>query len=319
MKKEIYSQILNKIKSSQNILITTHENPDGDAIGSVCAFYEFLKINNKQGYIFCADQPNSSFHFLPHIEQFKSRKENVPLNKIDLVVALDCGSIHRSRIEEEIKKLNCPVINIDHHLSNNNFGTINLVDASAVATAQLLDNFFKYAKIAINKNIANCILTGIQTDSGNFAYSATNSEAFEIASKMLIKGAKIRDIIASNEKNKTLPILKVWGVALSRLQHNKHYGIASTVLRQEDLKRFDVVKQDIEGLASFLNNLKDVKIVLVLYELSDGRVKGSFRTNRNDVDVARLAQVLGGGGHRKSAGFEIMGTLEKVGEGWKVV
>ena len=135
---------------------------------------------------------------------------------------------------------------------------------------------------------------------------------------MVINGANIRNILTSTAKNKNLATLKAWGFALSNLRYNPNYDIAYTVLTRKNLADFGVNKQDLEGLASFLNNLKDAKIVLVLYELGDGRVKGSLRTNKDDVDVCVLAQVFGGGGHKKAAGFEVEGRLKQTVSGWRI-
>jgi len=319
MNKEIYTQILNKIKEVNNILITTHENPDGDAIGSVCAIAELVGVLGKNFHIFCNDQPEKAFLFLPHTGKINTDRKKIPLAKIDLVITVDCGKFARTRIAEEIKQHNIFTINIDHHISNDNFGDINVVDDGAVSTTQIIYEFLKHNKIEINRKMANCILTGIVTDSGNFAYAATNSQTFSVASEMLIEGANVRSILNYTAKNKNLTTLKAWGFALSHLQHHKEYDIVYTILTQDDLKKLEVNKQDLEGLASFLNVLKDAKVIMVLYELGDGRVKGSFRTNKEDIDVSKLAQILGGGGHKKAAGFEIEGKLERVGNKWKIL
>ncbi len=318
LKEEKYKEILFAIDSARNILITMHENPDGDAIGSACAFYEFLYFKNKNCAIFCADETPGSLKFLPHTEKISNKKEEIDFNKHDLAIVFDCGGLFRSKIDDEIMAVGCQVINIDHHLSNDNFGNINLVDTSAVATAQIIYDFFKYSKAPISKGMANCILTGIQTDSGNFAYTNTNKESFKIAGEMLARGANIRDIVSSTEKNKTVSSLKLWGKALNRLQRKDKYGIAFTVLTQKDLVEYEATKNELEGLAGFLNSLKDVKMTLVLYETGDGRVKGSLRTNRDEIDVSRLAKILGGGGHEKASGFEIKGQLKKTGGGWQI-
>ena len=112
--------------------------------------------------------------------------------------------------------------------------------------------------------------------------------------------------------------MKAWGLALSRLTYNKNYDVVYTVLTQSDLKNFGIGTDDLEGLSNFLNTLKDAKIIMVLYELSDGRIKGSLRTTRHDVDVSKIAMCLGGGGHKKAAGFEIKGQLRQTDAGWEV-
>jgi len=315
---EIYNLIDRAIENSESILITTHENPDGDALASMLAFYLFLQTLNKRVYLFCYNEPDPSFYFLPNVKKIISDKSKIPIAKIDLAILLDCGSINRSRLEVELESCQSPIINIDHHFSNTNFGSINLVDCEAVSTTQILYNFFKHIKIKISKEIAQCILTGLLTDSGNFAYAATNSATFTTASELLLKGANVRDIINAFHKNKKIATLKIWGLAMNRLEHNRRYDIAYTILTRADMDELKVNPQDLEGLSSFLNNTKDAKIILVLYELGDARVKGSFRTNGSGIDVSRLAQIFGGGGHKKAAGFEIEGKLQQTESGWKI-
>ncbi len=316
---KIYTDIANKLSSAKKILLTTHENPDGDALGSLVAMYDYLLTQDKQCFLFCYNLAEHQFQFLPHSEKIIEDKNKIPFAEFDLVIMLDCASLHRSRIGDLIKKMNLPIINIDHHISNEKFGDINLIDAKAVSTTQILYDFFKSQKIVIKQNMATGILTGILTDSGNFAYTTTTSHTFNIASEMLTSGANVRSILNATKKRKDLPTLQIWGLALNRLQYNSKYDVAYTVLTQDDIKEFNINMNDLEGLASFLNTLKNAKAVLVLTELDDGRVKGSFRTNRNDVDVSKFAQAFGGGGHQKAAGFEIRGKLQQTDQGWTIV
>jgi phosphoesterase RecJ-like protein len=312
------AQLFAVLASAKTILIATHENPDGDALASAGLVYELCTADGKQAQLFCKDAPDKNFSFLPHIEKICSDKNKLVLADVDAVAVLDCANLKRTGIADEIKNLKLPILNIDHHRSNDNFGDVNIVDGDAVSTTEILYELLKTKKEAITKSMATCILTGILTDSGNFAYTATNTQTFEVASEMLTRGANVRGIIAYTQKNKRLPTLKIWGLALSRLRYSPRYDIAVTMLTQADLKRFSVAKEDLEGLSNFLNTLKDAKIILVLYELPDGRVKGSLRTTREGVDVCQLAQAFGGGGHTKAAGFEVEGKLEQTKSGWMV-
>lgn len=311
-------KIFDILASAQTVLITAHESPDGDALASMGVWYDYLATAGKSVIAYVNDEPDEAFRFLPHIERYLTDKSQVPFAALDAVVVVDCASLRRTGIEPELAKSAAPIINIDHHISNSRFGTVNMIDADAVSTTQILYEVLKIGGIPLNKERANCILTGLLTDSGNFAYAATNAATFDIASEMLMRGANARDIINYTYKNKTLPMLKAWGLALSRLRVNTTYGVAYTMLSHEDMQRFAIDKEDLEGLANFLNTLKDAKIVLVLYELGDGRVKGSFRTTHEDVDVAKIAVALGGGGHAKAAGFEVEGRLVADGERWRI-
>lgn len=306
------------LESAQTVLVTAHENPDGDALASIGVWYDYALAAGKTAYAYVNDKPDEAFAFLPHVGKYLTDASTIPFGTLDAVIVVDCASVRRTGIEAEIAGAQVPVINIDHHISNNRFGTVNVIDPDAVSTTQIIYEILKAGGVSITKDRANCILTGILTDSGNFAYAATNAATFDIASEMLMRGANARDIITYTYKNKSLRTLKAWGLALSRLRVNGTYGVAHTVLSGEDMRRFHIDKDDLEGLANFLNTLKDATIILVLYELGDGRVKGSFRTTSDDVDVSKIALALGGGGHAKAAGFEVEGKLVQDGERWKI-
>jgi phosphoesterase RecJ-like protein len=182
---------------------------------------------------------------------------------------------------------------------------------------ELVYKFFKANKIRTNKNIATCILSGILTDSGNFLYQSTSDKTIEISGEMLKYGANLPQILENTWRNKSLPALKVWGTAFSRLKFNKKYGIAFSVLTLEDIKGID--EEDLEGISNFLGNLEEAKAVLLLREQKDGTIRGSLRSSHPTVDVSLLARRLGGGGHAKASGFTIEGKMEKIEKGWKIV
>ena len=314
-----YAAVAELLAGAKRVLLTTHENPDGDALASVCLLYDALTTAGKEVYIFCKSVPDAAFHFLTHLEHVQSALVGIPFADLDLVVVLDCASLKRTGAALEINTVVCPVVNIDHHRSNDRFGSLQLIDAEAVSTTQILYELYQVAQWEISKIMATCMLTGILTDSGNFAYAATNAQTFTIASDMLQRGANVRDILRYTNKAKRLPVLHIWGLALSRLRHNTVYDIVYTVLTKQDLQDFGVGTEDLDGLSNFLNTLKDATIVMVLYELPDGRIKGSFRATHDGVDVSGLAQSLGGGGHAKAAGFEIVGRLEQRAGDWRIV
>ena len=166
--------------------------------------------------------------------------------------------------------------------------------------------------------MANCILTGILTDTGNFLYPSTSPQTINIASEMLKAGARLPQIMENTWRNKSIASMKAWGKAMFNLQINKKYNLALTVLLNEDVPD-EVTEDDLDGMSGFLSNLGKVNGLMLLRELKDGKIKGSLRTSKPDIDMSRLAVMLGGGGHARAAGFTIEGRLEKTGEGWKIV
>jgi bifunctional oligoribonuclease and PAP phosphatase NrnA len=307
----------NLIKSSNNILIVTHDQPDGDAVASACLMAEILSINKKKYWLYCSSQVNNQLNFLPHIDEFKNYYENFDF---DLIISLDCGSLERTKLEKEIqgRKNFQKVLEIDHHPKIKDYADLEVRDAFAAATTEVLYDFVKANKIKIDKNIANCILTGILTDTSNFLYPSTSPETINIASEMLSMGARLPQIMENTWRNKSISSMKTWGTAMSRLKINPQYNFAYTILKKEDVPK-EVTEEELEGMSGFLSNLDDVNAVMLLREISDGKIKGSLRTSKPNVDVSKLAHTLGGGGHVKAAGFTIEGKLEKTENGWKIV
>ena len=245
------------------------------------------------------------------------------LTGFTLIIALDCGSLERTGLAREIegRGFNQFFIEFDHHLKNGNRSDLEIRKPEAVATTEILYYFFKANKIKINKNIADCILTGILTDTGNFLYSATSQKSINIASEMLLYGARFPRIVRNTLYNKSLPAMKVWGLALNNLKINKKYNFAFSVLTLAEIEKFssDESEDVFDSISGFLSNLYGVKGVLFLREEKGGKLKGSLRSAHPKVDVSKLASRLGGGGHAKASGFVLEGKIEKEGNNWVVI
>jgi phosphoesterase RecJ-like protein len=155
-------------------------------------------------------------------------------------------------------------------------------------------------------------LTGFITDTDSFTNAATSADAMAASGELLRHGGNLHQITGSTIKNKTIPSLKLWGIALSRLQKNEPLNLTYTYITQQDLKDNQANDGELEGIANLLNNLEDTHIAMVLKETTDKKIKGSLRTTRSDVDVTEIAKKMGGGGHKKAAGFVVEGTIEDV-------
>jgi len=317
MDSTLYTKAYNLIKKSSNILVATHEQPDGDALASACLMAEILTLLNKKYRLYCYSEVNHQYNFLPHLEEFKNYNENF---NFDLIITLDCGSVERTKLDKEIlsRRPDQLILEIDHHPIARAYADLEIRDSAAAATTEILYYFLKANKIKINKDLASCILTGILTDTGNFLYPSTSSETVNIASEMLRLGAKLPQILENTWRNKSIASMKTWGKAMSRLKINQQYNFGFTVLKSEDVPA-EVTEEELEGISGFLSNLNAVKAVMLLRQLPDGRIKGSLRTSKPNVDISKLARALGGGGHAKAAGFTVEGDLEKTENGWKIV
>ncbi len=321
MEKNVYIKAFNKIKQAHKILLVTHNQPDGDALSSICALIELLINLNKNFFAYCYDAPSRQFNFLPHLEKINSHKNELIFSEYDLIIALDCGNLNRTKLTREIKNKssNQFIIEFDHHPKIDNYANIEIRDSSSSSTAEILYHFFKNNKIKINKNLAVCILTGILTDTGNFLYPNTSDQTIKIASEMLLYGARFSQILESTWRNKSLSAMQIWGQAINNLRINQKYNFACSVLTYQDLSQEGTADEGSEGIASFLSNLYGVNGLILLREEEKGKIKGNLRTNNPQIDISKLAQVLGGGGHAKASAFVIEGSIKKTDKGWKII
>lgn len=316
--------LINKLEqlilAAKKILILTHQKPDGDALGSGLAFCEFLDTLGKTNDFFALGPITTSADFLPGRKKIKSDFGKIALSNYALIIILDCGDLKQTGIEAELRALpaDFPIVNIDHHQTNENFGILNILDSESSSTAEIVFSLFEQLNFPVSKNAATSLLTGLITDTANFSNPATTFSSLEAAGRLLARGAKLGEISSNVLQNKSLDVLKFWGKILSRLTENKELGVVTTVITREDLELANLDEEALEGVTNFLNNLKGAKMVLVLKALEDGKIKGSFRTTTPGVDVSRLAKTFGGGGHAKAAGFTIPGKLVKIEGGWRI-
>ncbi|MBI3231554.1 MAG: bifunctional oligoribonuclease/PAP phosphatase NrnA [Candidatus Doudnabacteria bacterium] len=315
--KENFDKARNLIDQSQRILLTMHERMDGDDGGSVLALAKHLESKGKN--VTCAIRQGvpQALRFLPGSHKIL---DDITHEKFDLIIA--CGCSNRKRCgSEKIMSLGAPLINIDHHPDNENFGKINIVDPNKSSVAELVYDMFQHHKWPIDKDIATCLLTGIVTDTGSFMHSNTQNSTLMAAGELLKKGARLQSILENTYKNKTPKTLKAWGQALSNLHYDQNRKIIYSVIDQQDLASLGALpKNAFEGLAETLNTYPEAKFAMFLKQ--DGEViKGSLRTNSlKNSDVSVLAKIFGGGGHRMAAGFSVAGKLEKDEQGkWRVI
>lgn len=316
-----YIKALHKIFKADKILLVTHSRPDGDALASICAMMELLIGMEKKFIAYIADPAPAHYNFLPHVEKIISSKNEFTFADFDLIIALDCGSLNRTTLAEEISARTPGqyVVEFDHHPRVDDYSDLEIRYLEASSTAEILYYFFKSNNIKFNKNLANCILTGILTDTGNFLYPSTTDETIKIASKMLLHGARFPVIMEHTWRNKSMGGMKIWGQAMNNLQINKKYNIAFTVLTRADIDSYRASDEELEGVAGFLSNLSGVNALLFLREDENGRIKGSLRTSHPKIDISELAAFLGGGGHAKASGFMLEGKLEKTNNGWRII
>ncbi|MDD5040275.1 MAG: bifunctional oligoribonuclease/PAP phosphatase NrnA [Patescibacteria group bacterium] len=318
---QAFQKIRDEIKRAQSVLVVTHKNPDGDALGSLLAMGYFLGLENVAYQLFCVSPAPAHLRFLPNLDAISNDERIMTDKEHDLIIILDSGDLEYAGVAEHFRKLKgLPVvINIDHHPTNALYGHLNLVNPNASSTSEIIYHLIDFFRYPIAKHIATSLLTGILTDTGSFSNLGTTSSSLDVSSRLLASGARVREIISFTFRNKPIPQLQLWGRALSRLKENDETGIVTTVLTQDDFRELGIDEDSSEGISNFLNNVDHAKAIIVFREKSDGTVRASLRTTQPNVDVSKIAKHFGGGGHKKAAGFTIKGRLEETGTGWKVV
>lgn len=314
-----FKKIEEVTKNKNKFIIITHKDPDGDAVGSLLALTIFLRKQNKEVYPICFNEISETFSFLPEVETISKEIKNEYLENLDCIFILDCGDLRRTGFEDILKVLikEVSVINIDHHPSNPLFGGINIVEPKLTSTSEIIYVFLKSIGAKIDKEIATCLLTGIITDTGSFMHSVTSSETLKIASELLKTGVRLSKITL-HLRLKTLGALKLWGKILSRVEKDREMGIVTSIITKDDIAEVGASDSDLSGVVNLINSIPGTKASILLSEREPGEIKGSIRTEDDEVDVSEIASLLGGGGHKKAAGFTIKGELVQDGDDWRI-
>lgn len=296
------------IFAAQNILIISHRNPDGDTIGSNLALRAALEKLGKNIVSSCVDDLPKNSVFLKGSEKFV---QDFDLSVFDLIITVDCGGyklvgFHTKK--PEILSGKTPVINIDHHQSNEYFGDINIVMTDAPAACSVVYQIINYFDWEITKDMATALLHGLYFDTGSFMHSNTDALTLRIASRLKTLGADHEACVKHQFNSSSLEQLRLWGYALSRASLNKKHAVVST-LTKEDFEKSNTSPGDISGLVNYLNYVPESKLSVLLTEDQDGNIKASMRTQGEEVDLSAIAELFGGGGHKKAAGFTIPGHI----------
>jgi phosphoesterase RecJ-like protein len=307
-------QIVNQLKQSRTLLVASHVNPDGDAVGALLALGLALRSMNKGVCIYNQSAIPAVYRFLPSVSNIGQTVAQ-PL-EYDAVVVLDCGSIERlGIIASEVR--NTPmIINIDHHMTNTRFGHIHLIDPTACATAEIVYRLIKQLPVKINRAIAMAIYTGILTDTGSFRFSNTNKAAFAICSEMIECGANPYEVAQFVYGHYSLGRIKLLNLALDSLEISANGKMSIMSLTQDMMDNTGTQDEDIDGIINYARRIEDVKIAALIHEVAgNGRDRRQYHVSlRSDgsVNVAHIAAYFGGGGHANAAGFSAEATLAEL-------
>ncbi len=298
------------IERSEKILLISHRRPDGDTLGANLAIHFYLQAMGKQTTLACIDEPSERYDFLPDIHKFV---KDFTYTDYDLIIVSDAGAHYMTQyhtIYPDIFSGKVPVLNIDHHASNDNFGTLNMVDPDAPSTTVLLHRWFAFLRITISPSMATALLTGIYNDTGSLMHSNTTEEVYRMCADLVARGARVNSISRGMFRSNSLSTLKLWGRVLENMKVTED-GVCMSVLTMKDFEESGAHPDESGGVIDLLNAVPDTKFSVLLAEDGKGNIKGSFRTRRDDIDLSALAANFNGGGHKKAAGFSIPGRIHK--------
>jgi len=292
--------IVNEIKKQDNIVIFVHENPDGDAIGSIVSLSTALRLMGKNVEAYVEAYPSNNLFVLEKAPWVKTYEE-LNVNKIyNLAIALDCGDKLRLGKGIEVFDKALSTIDIDHHITNDNYGKYNFVDAKAAATGEIMYDLIKMLDVDVNKDIAEAIYLAIVSDTGTFKHSNTTPKTFETAARLLETGIDISYLTRKAFYETSLERTRCLGKVLTSLEMELDGKVGVLSITPEELENYNVDSQDLEGMVDFARNIKGAEVGIFI-KPRNGEYKISLRSN-NYVDVAEIAGEFEGGGHIRAAG-----------------
>lgn len=305
--------IIHHLIKSNHILVVTHMNPDGDAIGSLIAMGLSLERINRKVTLYNESPIPAVYRFLPAAHRVVNEIDS---KNYDVAVILDCSDMERiGRDAFSIRRI--PVIvNIDHHVTNTRFGHLQLIDTSACATAEIVYRLIKKMQIPFDKTIATSIYAGILADTGSFRFSNTNKAAFKISQEMVELGVDPYNIAQHVYGTYSLSRIKLLNLALDSIEISDNGKLSIMILTKDMFDKTHTQPEDVDGLIHYAKRIKHVKVAALIQENRNGvgkpktlnRFHVSLRSD-GTVDVAEIASSFGGGGHSSAAGFNIESTL----------
>ncbi|GGA34446.1 phosphoesterase RecJ-like protein [Kroppenstedtia guangzhouensis] len=291
-------------------LVVSHLHPDGDAIGSTLAVGGILKQLGKQVIMVNESPVPGKFRFLPGAEVIRFPEEVAAESPYRRVIAVDVADRERMGSAYRLLAEDAEILNIDHHPTNDRFGTYNLVIPEAAATAEILCHWARRLQVEWNRDLATCLYTGLLTDTGGFRYANTTPEVMELASGLLRHGVDpgmIADRVIETMTRGQLALLRR---ALDTLAFSDDGQVGWIRLTREDFRSSGAREEDLDGIVNYARNVAGVDVGILFRETDGQGIKVSLRS-REIVDVGKLAQSMGGGGHARAAGCTLTGTLDE--------
>jgi bifunctional oligoribonuclease and PAP phosphatase NrnA len=293
-----------RFAAANNILVVSHVRPDGDAIGSLLGLGLALQKAGKNVEMVLNDGVPALFTHLPGAEQVKTS----PANDFDLFITVDCADFKRTG--PQFQSMRKPDINIDHHVTNENYGAINVIVPEAVATCAILTDYPAHWGLDIDRDIAASLVTGIVTDTLGFRTANTSPDSLRQTASLMETGIDMPDLYHRALNRRKIASARYWGAGLSSLKSES--GIVYGTLTLADRERCGYGGNDDGDLINIISTIEDHVVGMIFVEQSDGHVKISWRALQPGVDVSPIAKHFKGGGHPAAAGADIPGALSEI-------
>jgi len=310
-----YNQISKIINDNKKFLIITHDYPDGDSLGSLEALYQLLSQLKKKVIAVCRGELPYQYSFLPDIDKIRKDIREIDLSGKDyFCFCLDCADEDRMGLDFKLLKDSVKfIINIDHHKNNTNFGHINLVDSQKSATSEILYGLIdKYYRNLLNHKIALGLYVGILTDTGKFQYSNTDHIVHRVVSDLLSFDISPSEVYKYIYENEPMARFKLIRLVFGRIIYLRSSGLIYSYVTEKDFKRLKLPFSAQDEIITLMRSAKKAKITALIKQTGRKDFKVSLRTSNNDIDLSKIANGFGGGGHRMAAAYSDNGSLKTV-------
>ena len=305
------NEVIQEIRKNKTFLISTHINPEGDALGSSLALGLALKTLGKKVLVVNRDPVPRALDFLPYQQIFQQRDR--VSEPYDVLAVLDCGDLARTALFDPQRMPATRIVNIDHHLTNRQFGHVNWIQVDATATGEMIYDLIKAMGIQVTPDIALCLYTSIVTETGSFRYSNTSTRTFQIAAELVGKGVEPWKAAQQLFERNTEGQLRLLAELLVKMKVSQDGQTAWMVVTQDQFAATKTTTEDTENFINYPRSIDGVEVAIFFRELTPDSYKLSFRS-KGRVDVAALAEKFGGGGHHNAAGCVVKGSLSQVKE-----
>jgi bifunctional oligoribonuclease and PAP phosphatase NrnA len=298
-----FERLVSHLRSGRRFLIASHQRPDGDAIGSAMSMALALGSIGKSAEVVMDAVPPHYLQPFPSVDRIRITR--AVTETVDGAIIMECSALDRTGI---IGLDRSPVLNIDHHVGNTQYGTINWIDESAAACSELVFTLIESLGAPLTRDVATHIYLALLTDTGSFHFSHITPRSFEIAKRCVEAGADPQWIARTHYDSSTLARVRIFGTVLNGMRLDDSERVAILTITQEAVRSAGGSYDDTEGIINFPLTVKDIQAVAFFKEMGPGDWRISLRS-KGSVDVRSIAQAYGGGGHMNAAGCSATGEL----------